>query len=209
MLLHAGDPKAAQEELHRGLALTRRVGARRFEAWFLAFLAKAAFVEGRGDEAVTLVTEAVAISRETGLTFVGPMCLGILALVTEDPTVRGDALAEAEKALAEECVSHNYLFFYSDAIAVCIRIGELSAVLRYADALEEYFRAEPLRWSDYYVRWGRALAAFGAGGKNEENLGELRRLRQQAGELRLAAALPVLDAALGESPARPPLGVAD
>ncbi|MCH8187661.1 MAG: AAA family ATPase [Proteobacteria bacterium] len=209
MLLHAGDPKAAQEELHRGLALTRRIGARRFEAWFLAFLAKAAFVEGRGDEAVTLVTEAVAISRETGLTFVGPMCLGILALVTEDPTVRGDALAEAEKALAEECVSHNYLFFYSDAIAVCIRIGELSAVLRYADALEEYFRAEPLRWSDYYVRWGRALAAFGAGGKNEENLGELRRLRQQAGELRLAAALPVLDAALGESPARAPLGVAD
>lgn len=209
MLLHAGDPKAAQEELHRGLALTRRIGARRFEAWFLAFLAKAAFVEGRGDEAVTLVTEAVAISRETGLTFVGPMCLGILALVTEDPTVRGDALAEAEKALAEECVSHNYLFFYIDAIAVCIRIGELSAVLRYADALEEYFRAEPLRWSDYYVRWGRALAAFGAGGKNEENLGELRRLRQQAGELRLAAALPVLDAALGESPARAPLGVAD
>ncbi|MCH8111844.1 MAG: tetratricopeptide repeat protein, partial [Proteobacteria bacterium] len=209
MLLDAGDPKAGKEELDAGLAVARRIGARRFEAWFLASLAKAAFMEGRRDEAVTLVTEAIAISRETGLTFVGPMCLGILALVTDDPTVRREALAEGERILAEECVSHNYLFFYSDAMVVCAGTGESANILRYADALEEHFRAEPLRWSDYYVRWGRALAAFGAGEGGEKNLGDLRQLRQQAEDLGVAAALPALDAALGESPARAPLGVAE
>ncbi len=202
MLLDAGDPKSAKEELDAGLALTQRIGARRFEAWFLAFLAKAAFVEGRRGEAVSLINEALEISRETGFTFVGPLCLGILALVTEDPTVRREALAEGEMALAEECVSHNYLWFYQDAMSVCVGLGDRAAVLRYADALEEYFRAEPLRWSDYYVRWGRALAAFGAGDKGEKSLGDLRRLRQQAEDFGVATAFPALDAALGETPAR-------
>ncbi len=209
MLLDAGDPGAAQEELNTGLALARRIGARRFEAWFLASLAKAVFMEGRRDEAVTLATEAIAISRETGFTFVGPMCLGILALVTEDPTVRREALAEGESALAEECVSHNYLFFYSDAMAACVGTGKPAAILRYADALEEYFRAEPLRWSEYYGRWGRALAAFADGERGEKRVDDLARLRQEADELGIAAALPALDAALGESPARSRLGVAE
>ncbi len=209
MLLDAGDPKAATQELQTGLALTRRIGARRFEAWFLTFLAKAAFVEGRREEAVTLVAEAVAISRETGFTFVGPLCLGILALVTKDPGVRREALAEGESALAEGCVSHNYLWFYSDAMVACAGSGESPAVLRYADAMAAYFEAEPLRWSEYYVRWGRALAAFADGERSEKSVDDLARLRQEADELGIAAALPALDAALGESPARSPLGVAE
>ena len=209
MLLDAGDTRAAREELQTGLALTRRIGARRFEAWFLTFLAKAAFVEGRREEAVTLVTEAVAISRETGFTFAGPVCLGFLARVSNDPAVRKRALAEGENALAEGCVSHNYFWFYRDAMAASLDSGDWPEVVRYADALEAYARAEPLPWSEYYVRWGRALAAFADGERGEKRVDDLARLRQEADELGIAAALPALDAALGEPPARSRLGVAE
>jgi len=209
MLLDTGDYKAAQEELSTGLALTRRIGARRFEAWFLTFLAKAAFVEGRRDEAASLAAEAIEISRETGITFAGPLCFGVLALVTRDPEVRRDALAEGESVLAKGCVSHNYLWFYTDAMTACVNSGETSSIPQYADALEAYFLVEPLRTSDYFVRWGRTLAALGGGERGDKILEDLRQLRQQAEDFEIAVALPALNAALDDLPARSNLRRAD
>jgi hypothetical protein len=34
---------------------------------------------------------------------------------------------------------------------------------RYADARENYTRPEPLAWADFFIGWGRAIAAHGRG----------------------------------------------
>jgi hypothetical protein len=54
----------------------------------------------RRPEALSDVSEALTISRETGMAFIGPMILGILALTADDPRARNEALAEGEALLA-------------------------------------------------------------------------------------------------------------
>lgn len=132
----------------------------------------------RGDRARAVQTarEAVAIARETAITFVGPRCYSILATVTDDETERERALADGEAVLAAGCVAHNHLHFYRDAIAVRLSQGRFDEVERCAGVLAAQFAEEPLGWSDYFVAWGRALAAHGRGSGGPDNAAELTRL---------------------------------
>jgi hypothetical protein len=59
-------------------------------------------------------------------------------------------------------------------------------------ALEDYTRAEPLPWCDFFIARGRVLAAFGQGQRDGEVLAELRRLRAEAERIGLTTALPAL-----------------
>jgi hypothetical protein len=52
-------------------------------------------------------------------------------------------LAEAEAIIAAGCVSHNQLRFYPDAMDVSLEL-DLDEVERYAAALEDFTRPEPL-----------------------------------------------------------------
>lgn len=143
-----------------------------------------------------MVEQAYSISRETSVSFSGPWILGVLAVISDDPEVREHALREGETLLQQECVSHNYLRFYRDAMHACLQSGEWSETERYASALEEYTRAEPLPWSDYHIARGRALAAHGRGERGDASARELERLRAEAGRIGLRSALPALDSAL-------------
>ncbi len=78
----------------------------------------------------------------------------------------------------------------------CARAGDWSEVSRYADALEEYTRQEPLPLSDFFIARGRALAAFGRGRRDQEVAHKLQQLRHDAKRIGLKSALPVLDEAL-------------
>jgi hypothetical protein len=60
-------------------------------------------------------------------------------------------------------VSHNYFWFYRDAIDVSLDAGDWDSAERYTAALEDYTRPEPLPWSDFFVARGRALATWGRG----------------------------------------------
>ena len=73
-------------------------------------------------------------------------------------------------------VSHNYLGFYPDAIEASLDMAEWDEAERYAQALEDYTSAEPVPQSDYYISWGRTLAAFGRGARDEATTDELKRL---------------------------------
>jgi hypothetical protein len=86
--------------------------------------------------------------------------------------------------------------FYRDAIDACLARGKWSEALRYADALEDYVRPEPLPWASLLVARGRALATVGQRGPNALTLSELRRLREEAQHAGPGSALPALDAAL-------------
>ena len=191
-----GELHAAWDNVERALALARQLRARRFEAGVLAFRAELERLAGRRSEALVDVTDALRISREAGMDFLGPVILATLALVTDDPEVRNAALAEGGALLAEGSISRNQLQFRRDAIDACLQAGDWGRAEAYAAELEEYARAEPMPWTDHIVARGRALAAHGRGRRDSALRIELLRLRDKGAGLRLALTLPAIDAAL-------------
>jgi hypothetical protein len=77
-----------------------------------------------------------------------------------------------------------------------LNIEDWSAAEAYAQALEDYTRAEPLPWSNFFIARGRALAAFGRGGRDAAAIDELRRLRDEAERVGWTTSLPEIEAAL-------------
>jgi class 3 adenylate cyclase/tetratricopeptide (TPR) repeat protein len=197
----------AGEYAERALDRSRRLGARRFESEALAFLGATRWQAGDRTEGIALLRQALAISRETGMAYLGPMLLGTLARISDDAGERRAALAEAEALLAAGSVSHNYLWFYHEAIETALSTGEWDASERYAAALENYTRPEPLPWADFAVARGRALAAFGRGARDDATIAELRRLRGTAERDGMQLMLPALQAALADAAAMAPVPV--
>jgi hypothetical protein len=111
--------------------------------------------------------------------------LGALAVATTDSARRGEALREGQAILERGCVSHNYFWFYRYAIDVSLTERDWDAADAYADALERYFRAEPVAWSDFVVARGKALAEFGRRGPEERVVTRLRQLREDAARVGL------------------------
>ena len=141
--------------------------------------------------------EAASITREVGRAFNAGRIFGALAWVMAgDAAVREAALDEGEAALREGSVSHNYFWFYRFAIDALLSANDWGRVERYAAALEEYTRDEPLEWTDFYIARGRALAAFGRGKRDDATVKEVQRLRDEADRVGLESALPALEDAL-------------
>jgi tetratricopeptide (TPR) repeat protein len=198
LLFIAGDLPAAMQAAQRALDLARQIGAPRFEAESLVFMAQVEQARDHAAEAEPLARRALDISRETGMRYMGPMILGVFAGISGDPEARALALAEAESLLADGAVSHNYLWFYPDAAESALARGEWERAARYAVALEDYVRPEPTPYTDFHIARIRALAAAGAGGRDEPVHAALRRLRDQARQIGYVRALPPLDRALAE-----------
>jgi hypothetical protein len=201
-----GDHALAIEYAERALGLARALGARRFEAESVAFLGDARWQAGERAAGLAMVREGIAISRESGIAYMGPMLLGILARITEDAEERRSALAEAEALLAAGTISHNYLWFYHEAIETALAGGAWAEARRYAAALEDYTRAEPLPWAEFHIARGRALAAWGEGARDAATTESLQRLGEQARRAQLMRALPALERALagGDATSRSP-----
>ena len=199
ILVELGDLSDAEAHIERGLELAELLGANRFKPFLMIHLARSRFIErGPQHDITQMVREALAISRETGIGFLGPWVLGTLALVAEDAETGQAALAEGEKLLAGDCVGHNYYAFYPDAMEVAIRCSDWDAVERYAAALKAYSRPEPLPWSEFFVDRGRVLAAFAQGRRDKDVRAELERVRNQPSSAKLAVAAKALEAALSE-----------
>jgi tetratricopeptide (TPR) repeat protein len=184
------------EHADKALVTTRRLGTPRFEAELLTHRANILHCQGKRAEAVELLNQAIAICRETGLGYFGPYALGRLALVTDDDEVRRESLREGEELLQAGSVSHNFIEFYRTAIETSLITGEWDEVERYASALEDYTRAEPLAWPDFIIARGRAMAAHGRGNRDDATMHELERLRDEAKRSGLKLAMWELDEAL-------------
>jgi tetratricopeptide (TPR) repeat protein len=190
------DFKRLREQVDEARAIVDRLGARRFMQSCLLYLGKAALAEGRRAEALELLEDALAISRESGIGFHGPNILGALAEALKDPKRRRRALADGEAILRQGAVGHNHLRFYPDAMATALDLGDWDEAERYAAALEEYTRAEPLPWSDFFAARGRALATLGRGQRSKELRREFERLVAEADRLDYRTARPALEQAL-------------
>ncbi len=189
----------AQESAAHSARLARELGARRFVIEDQSHIGSA--MGGRGDRAAAEKTlrEAYEVSLEVGPSYIAPWILSVLAIVTTDPKRRRWALAEGERILDLGCVSHNYLHFYQNAMDAALDSRDWAEVDRYAQALEDYTRDEPLPWAIFHIARGRALAACGRGARDAATDETLARLRDQARAARFAAALPAIEAALDKA----------
>jgi hypothetical protein len=194
----SNDLDQAEDCLHRGQAIARRLGSKLLDGVCLQFFSRIHFIKGDNLKACKFAEQAVELSRESesGMTFRGPGALGVLALTTDDKDQRLAAMQEAEALLAAGSVSHSYFNFYEYAMEACLRAGEWDEVNRFALALEDYTKEEPLPRCDFYIAWGRALAAHGRGNRDQASMAELQRLYEQAKGIGLVLTLPALETAL-------------
>jgi tetratricopeptide (TPR) repeat protein len=194
--MEAGAFAEATQQINLALALSRKLKARRFEAHFLCDLAKLAEAQGYRPDAVELVERALNICRDNGMSYIGPTVLGFHAIIADDVEARARSLNEAETILRKGCVSHNYFWFYRDAMETSLSTCDWDSVERYADALEEYTRAQPLPWSDFFIARARALTAYGKGHREDAVTGKLLALSNEAHRLGLTLAARALKDAL-------------
>jgi tetratricopeptide (TPR) repeat protein len=194
--IEMGELARATEQIGEAAELNRHLGARRFDASRLVYLAWVRCAEGRSNEAAALAREALAISRETGFGYMGPSILGTVAMATDNPEERRQALAEGEAALRSGAVAHNHLYFYRSAMAAALDTGDWQSVEHYATALEDFTRPEPLPWADFFIARGRALAAFGRGRRDAALMSKLDHLRAEGEKMGLKPAVPAIEAAL-------------
>ena len=180
-----GDLGRAGEHVNRAQELSKKIGARRFEGENLLYRGKICRAEGNLKEARESFAEAMQACRETGVSFMGPWVLAEMAAEAEDPEMREKYLAEGQEILAGGVVSHCQFWFHRVAMDICCRIRDWDRMDRYATALEDFTRNEPLPWTEYFVARGRALAAYGRGDRSEANLAEIARLHALAKEAQL------------------------
>jgi class 3 adenylate cyclase/tetratricopeptide (TPR) repeat protein len=186
----------AWEHVDAALVIARELRASRFEAEALAYRAELHRLAGRRAEALRDIGDALAIGRDTGMAYLGPFFLGVLAHATDDPAIFEQSLAEAETLLAG-AVSHNHFLFRRDAIEACIERGAWGLAEAHAAALESYAAREPSRYSAFVVARARALLTHATGNRDEACVGELQGLKEQAQRCGYLLAIPAIDAAIG------------
>ena len=196
-LFEMGDIAEARRANDAALAIARQLNSKRFQSLFLLSIARSLFLEDMWPQGIAHMRESLALSRETGMTFIGPAVLSTLALFTDDPEERETALDEGERVLDSGCVGHCHFWFYRDAIDVALALRDWSAVDGYAGALEAYTQSEPLPWTRFVVARGRALAAFGRGDGGAEIDAEIDRLIGEAERVKHRVLLPELLEARG------------
>ena len=139
---------------------------------------------------------SVLRDSESGMTFRGPTALGVYAIALENSDTRREVLQEAEKILEGDCLAGNRLDFYEHAIQACLHACEWNEVDRYAQALEDYTKGEPIPRCTLIINRGRALSAHGRGNTGRSIIQELGKLQEEFTRAELKFALPELEAAL-------------
>ena len=96
----------------------------------------------------------IDLCRENGFgsieaTMSGSWALGTLAIVTDDRVARRRALAEGEEILREDCVGHNYFWFYRHGMGALLESEDCDGVER-----DEATTAEIVRMRDEARRVG-------------------------------------------------------
>jgi class 3 adenylate cyclase/tetratricopeptide (TPR) repeat protein len=188
----------AEQHARKGLEAVETIGARRFIPLFNDVVARIRLRAGDHTGALELLEESWNVALKAGVTFVGPVVLGAIALATTDTGRRLEALRQGEGILREGCASHNHFRFFRDAIEVCLREQLWDAADRYSSALERYFGTNASPWSDFFIARGRALAAAGRQGPAQEVVAQLHQLRDNACRYGILAAVADLDNALAD-----------
>ena len=164
----------------QALFLARKLCSPLFEAEALVFHSEIEWFEENSEAALDYARQALALNRKYGMKFQGPMNLAAVARTTRDTGERQECLREGEALLAAGTISHNYFWFYRDAIEVSLDLADWDEADRYADDLEAYFSAEPMPVTGFLVNRCRLLTDAGRGRLGEPGGAELRALYELA-----------------------------
>jgi len=179
--------------------LARELGARRFQGEGMLLTAEIDHYLGNSESSVDLMRASLAIHREAGMSFMGPMVLGGLAMVTGDPGEREAALEEGAALLAGNGLAHNHVFFHHFAIEARLDAGQYDEAERHGVELTRRFTAEELSLGHHYGQRAIALARFGRGERSEAlaaTLDQLIDAGERSGDRRSTQALRRARAAL-------------
>lgn len=196
LLTDHGDFTSAVGPLEAAYAIADSLNNDRLRAYIRNHQARLRLLMGQRDEATAMLDEGMALNARIPANFIGPRLYGNAALAADDSARRRAMLAEGEAIVRAGCISHNWLFFYRDAVEASLMNEDWDEAGRYAAALEQRTQPEPLPWSDFFIARGRALAAFGRGQRDDATIAALQRLRAEAEEIGLRVPIPRLDAAL-------------
>jgi class 3 adenylate cyclase/tetratricopeptide (TPR) repeat protein len=196
-----GDFAGAEISLQRSVEITRLLGSKIMEGMCLAILGNVGVIQGDLATARAQAQLAIDILEQTdsGMAFYGAMSQAILARATEDPDLCRETLARGEVQLTGFSIAHSFFGFYENAMEACLRIADWDGVERYAKALEDFSRSEPLPRCTYTIARGRALALHGRGNRDPETMTELQGLRDEAVRIGRRSSLQVLEKALASS----------
>lgn len=146
--------------------LNRMVGMKAWDGSCESIEALYQYSIGEYEAARIAAAKAVASDKESAVSFNLCRSLSNQALLLDDEDQARELLNEGQRFLEKGAVSHNHLWFYRDAIWVCCRLGDWDLAEQYANALENYTRAEPLPWGDYYCAQARTMSALAKDPKN-------------------------------------------
>ena len=189
-----GDADLVAAHAQRGQALARKLRARAWDSHWLSHSAWAPYLRGQRKRAEEMLLRAA--EDHAALTFTGAWTYGMLSMMTGDPEIRIQALQKGEALLEKGTMGANFLHFYRYAMEACLQAGEWGEAGRYAQALEDFTRQEPLPSCDFFISRGRALASAGRGDRQESTTQELRRVLEKAIQMGYNAWVPALEDAL-------------
>lgn len=124
-----GDLEAGQRGIRACLTLAQTLGARRFEAQGQVYLAQFALRAGDRELARQLAAQALDFCRLHAMAFFGPVALGLVARLEDDPRRRAGLHADAQALLAAGAVSHCHLEYHNHAIDGALERGDWDAAL--------------------------------------------------------------------------------
>lgn len=184
----------------RALEIARTLGSVNMLVMCLCSLSGILMLLNKRDEAQKFARESFEILRKTPevAPFYGPNILGTLALSTDEVEHRRALMTEAETLLQGYCVSHNHSAFNEMAMQICRDQREWDEVERYAQALEDYTRAEPMPRTDFVIARGRAFARLGRGPRDQSIRDELQHLYELAESTGMKLASAELAEAIAE-----------
>lgn len=192
----ADELAVAREHAVKADELAMALGAKRFEAESKMFFAELALAADRLDEARHYAQWAFRLCEETGLNYMGPIVLGMLAELAGSERERQDLIAQARAILASGAPSHNHMFFNNHMMASALKRAEWSAAKGFAQALVDYTAKEPFPWADFLIRRARILIRFGRGERSDEVKVELARVAAHGRKLNFIRATRAVDEAI-------------
>lgn len=142
----------------RTLELGRQIGSRRFVIDATSQLAHLSWAAGRLEDARRMLDAALSLLDASLMAFSGAYVRGLQALCAETARERYARLTEGERLLDDRAVSHCHLYFYFAAMEACLEAGDADRALRYAAALGDYTRREPLPFAEFFIRRAQVLA---------------------------------------------------
>jgi len=186
----------ARVQVEEGLHLARSMGAARFEPFLGECLARLSFLGGRRSLALSQVGAACEAVERLGMrSFIGPWLQGTLALLSDDPAQRRNALLRGRDMLAQGCVAHNRYRFHVAAAEIALLDGDAAGAAAEMAHLQAATGDDPCAWVEHQVRvthaYGRWLAE-----PCDDTRADLYELRRDALRQGYALATPRLDAAL-------------